>query len=149
MEYRHPIDHFGGIDEDYIQYLECAITQSRQVLSQIERSNHSPRSHPIPPGQQRWKKELNTFLRGLPVSCSWVKKREDVEIASVEKNRVAIRMLLGCSPVHRSHDIKGSLVERAQAYAQCAKAFQNDVQFNTQLVRFQEFIFISWCVVDD
>jgi len=147
MECRHRLDDFAGTDEEYVRYLESSLMQSRQAIFQGDRSNYSLQRHYVRPGQQRWKKELNAFLLRIPVSSNWLKKREDLGMASVEKNCLAIEMLLGCSPVHRSYDMKGSLVERAEAYAQCTKSFQQDLRFNSQLARFQEFVFISWCVV--
>ncbi|KAJ5110870.1 hypothetical protein N7532_001405 [Penicillium argentinense] len=168
-----------GDDKSYISYLE---TQLMMALSMITREEdtipqepQSPRSiqfvqcHPQIDSQSRfnldgkpakWKRQLEDFICAIPSEAQWADARTKAGIHTKDRNRYALRLMLGHAAEAPLSEVRGSpiisrvthtehegLVLRGYRYADFINSCVDDQNFTISVVAFQKLIFVSFCVV--
>ncbi|EGC41935.1 conserved hypothetical protein [Histoplasma capsulatum var. duboisii H88] len=111
-------------------------------------------------GTTRWRVDLNNFLGLIPSMDKWAQKRIDTGFSTVEKNRIAIQILLGRStegifmsedtgcelPKLKSTD-KQSMIARGCSYGSLSQQAREHGIFTMLLAKFHQLVFISYCTV--
>lgn len=103
----------------------------------------------------RWSRIIEQMTKGWDRPSSWVDKRIAIGIDSVEKNHLALGMLLGLPPtstplllaVKSDQSTASSLLASAKRYALGTTSSDRKAGFAVQLHNFRELIFASLCVV--
>lgn len=186
MEAHDRIFPFDGSDLDYIRYLESRLLNAERLLSSSSNSDSSQaskprRGHPnfinlsdksfpkiakqkkaLKPqtGRSQWEKDLKKLLSSVPPPDKWNDAREKAGFATIEKNRLAIQLLLGRpsrsiseiehydgkdAPLLPGDDI--DLFLKGCQYGMFVSRCEVDGQFAIRIASYQQLVFVSYCTV--
>ncbi|KAJ5549935.1 hypothetical protein N7461_004633 [Penicillium sp. DV-2018c] len=188
MEAPKRVFPFEGSDEEYINYLESMLLEAQIRLQTSSRPSHQSRQSPTNPrsGQRhfinlsdrsfikvpnqrrfvqqprtpQWEREFNKFLSSIPNAQKWSEAREATGFASVEKNRLAIQLLLGRPasseasvdahhreiPSLRPADDQDMIV-RGCDYGRFVIRCEDDGKFAVRVAKYQQLVFVCYCTV--
>ncbi|KAL2065268.1 hypothetical protein VTL71DRAFT_2937 [Oculimacula yallundae] len=122
------------------------------------------RAHKVPASNARWRQIIDKLTTGWDEPNSWANRRADIGLKSVERNHIALTILLelksaesegqeteamtGIMPGLQPNEmVTGKLVTVARQYALGTKSFERHNGFAVQLHSFRELVLVSLCVV--
>ncbi|KAI2791698.1 hypothetical protein POX_c04567 [Penicillium oxalicum] len=187
MESTDRLFPFKGSDSEYIKYLESMLLEVRPSGHPSSRpSSHqialTPRSgqsnfvnlsqNSFPPKSTKgkiskpsqkvpqWELELRRFLSSVPSARNWTKARETTGFATVDRNRLAIQILLGRpassvpsfsfqdsdTPLLLPTD-EEDLINRGCEYGRFVVRSVDDGKFAVRVSKYQQLIFVCYCTV--
>ena len=123
--------------------------------------HYDPQTRRMPQSQPQWKTDLRKLLQSIPRLDKWEEKREQVGTPTVEKNRLAIQIMLGWSSEVISvpqndesleipellPDDNFGMISNACEYGSRTRNSTMNMEFSVLLAKYQQIVFISYCVV--
>lgn len=108
----------------------------------------------------QWQSELNRFLSSVPLAQDWSAARETTGFATVERNRLAIQIMLGrpaiSVPNLNFQDVdeplllpmdEKDLIARGCDYGRFVIRSADDGKFAVRVAKYQQLIFVCYCTV--
>lgn len=177
---------FEGGDLEYIQYLESRLLKAENLLSSSPLGRRALPSKPssgqqnfinlsdssfnnnrvqkrttrLSTGPPQWEKELTRFISSITPAVKWGDSRKATGFATINKNRLAIQLLLGritssVTDLEPDHEVTMSLqssddtelVMRGCRYGRFVIHCEEDGQFAMRIAKYQQLVFVCYCTV--
>lgn len=189
METTRRVFPFNGNDAEYIRFLESKLLEAQPFLHPLPYSIPQPSFPGIPTASDRqfinfsnesfnsdvaskgkslqlrtrapqWEKELVKFLASVPAADKWNNARKDSGFATVDKNKLAIQLMLG-RPANTSMSLdscrpgvplilptdKEDIVLRGCNYGNFSIRCAEDGKFAVRVAKYQQLVFVCYCTV--
>lgn len=170
------VDNFRGTKNEYIKYLEGLVfvqrgyssvsttVQPQQDALDAVNSRQFGNFNLKPRGKTSKEKKIalcDTFLRHVPLVSQWKASREKLGLATVQRNRWAIRFLVDDPSLQDEHPLewepfrvsRWSTAEqtdelrRAELYIERTASFGSDRKLIDTIIRVQDLVFVQWGTV--
>ncbi|KAJ6116207.1 hypothetical protein N7523_005526 [Penicillium sp. IBT 18751x] len=124
-------------------------------------NSHNQKKIPKPlTGLSQWEKDLKSFLASISTAQEWNDARKAAGFATIDKNGLAIQLLLGTSlgfssdlgsyegeatPFQPQDDIE--LITRGCQYGRFVARCADDAEFAIRIAKYQQLVFVCFCTV--
>ena len=186
MEAHRRVFPFDGSDLEYIQYLESMLLNSQSLLNPSRSNAHQPSPRPRSGHQNfinlsgrsfansrnkknpsksptvlvQWERDLKKFLSSISRAGKWDDAREAAGFATIDKNKLAIQLLLGrptssfsnlelydgeAKPLQPLDDAE--MIMRGCHYGRFVARCEDDGKFTVRIAKYQQLVFVCYCTV--